>query len=387
MRSFTTSLIAAAAVTAAAGLAASASAADMRLMTGPQGGVWIPLGGQLKDMWEKAIPGLSVTSMPGAGIANVRGIEEGKTEVGFGNSISTVDGVLGNAPFTKPHKKVCNLASLYPQYFQVIVPANAGISSIKDLKGKTVAAQPRGNTAEIITQHILKVNGLSYNEVKPSFISYTDAVEPDEGRQRPGLHARHTIPSGAVMDLASARDIKLLDLSDARGDEEDQPRLHARHRAEGHLSEAGPGREGDRLRDPHRRLVRAARGPRLRHGEGDGRQRLLDGRDQQGDGGAHPQAMAEDIGVPFHPGAAKFYKEKHRREDVEARRTGRRSGHFQPYPGEGPVRPSAEEVRPSRTNVDAAPHRRAASGSDFAFDSAEELGAIGLGNANRRGRR
>jgi uncharacterized protein len=26
--------------------------------------------------------------------------------------------------------------------------------------------------------------------------------------------------------------------------------------------------------------------------------------------GLTPQTMAEDIGVPFHPGAAKFYKEK-----------------------------------------------------------------------------
>ena len=77
MRSFTKSLIAAAAVTTAAGLA-PARAADIRLMTGPQGGVWIPLGGQLKDMWEKAIPGLSVQVLPGAGIANVRAIEEAK---------------------------------------------------------------------------------------------------------------------------------------------------------------------------------------------------------------------------------------------------------------------------------------------------------------------
>ena len=93
----------------------SARAADtVRLMTGPQGGSWVPLGGQLKDMWEKAIPGISVQSMPGAGIANVRGIEEGKTEVGFGNSISTVDAVAGNAPFNKPHKNVCNIATLYP---------------------------------------------------------------------------------------------------------------------------------------------------------------------------------------------------------------------------------------------------------------------------------
>ena len=67
------------------------------MMTGPQGGSWVPLGGQLKDMWEKAVPGLKVQVLPGAGIANVRGIEEGKAEIGFGNSISTVDGLAGNA--------------------------------------------------------------------------------------------------------------------------------------------------------------------------------------------------------------------------------------------------------------------------------------------------
>ncbi len=37
--------------------ATAAQAAELKLMTGPQGGVWIPLGGQLKDMWEKAVAG------------------------------------------------------------------------------------------------------------------------------------------------------------------------------------------------------------------------------------------------------------------------------------------------------------------------------------------
>ncbi len=76
-------------------LAGAVSAADLKLMTGPQGGAWVPLGAQLKDMWEKAIANTSVQALPGAGIANVRGIEEGKTDVGFGNSISTVDAVAG----------------------------------------------------------------------------------------------------------------------------------------------------------------------------------------------------------------------------------------------------------------------------------------------------
>src|SRR6266545_1118155 len=119
-------------------LGASASAADLKMMTGPQGGSWIPLGGQLKDLWEKAIPGTSVQVLPGAGIANVRGIEEAKADIGFGNSISTVDAMTGKAPFNKPHDNVCNIATLYPQYFHFVVVANAGINKVADLKGKSI---------------------------------------------------------------------------------------------------------------------------------------------------------------------------------------------------------------------------------------------------------
>ena len=100
-------------------VAGPANAADVKMMTGPQGGSWIPLGGQLKDLWEKAVPGLAVQVMPGAGIANVRGIEEGKADIGLANSISTADAMDGRKPFNKPHANVCNVASLYPQYFQL----------------------------------------------------------------------------------------------------------------------------------------------------------------------------------------------------------------------------------------------------------------------------
>ena len=49
------------------GLFGAANATEVRLMTGPQAGFWVPLGGQLKDAWEKAIPALQVQSLPGAG--------------------------------------------------------------------------------------------------------------------------------------------------------------------------------------------------------------------------------------------------------------------------------------------------------------------------------
>src|SRR4030095_393402 len=120
---------------AAAAFAVPAAAQQVTLMTGPQGGSWVPLGGALKHMWEQAVPGLQIQQTPGAGIANVRGVDEGKAQIGFANSSSTVDGIAGRAPYPKKVTKVCQVANLYPQYFQVVALTNANIKSFADLKG------------------------------------------------------------------------------------------------------------------------------------------------------------------------------------------------------------------------------------------------------------
>ena len=52
--------------------------------------------------------------------------------------------LTGNEPFKKPHDNVCNIATLYPQYYQMVVLADSGVNSVKDLKGK---ASPRSSAA------------------------------------------------------------------------------------------------------------------------------------------------------------------------------------------------------------------------------------------------
>ena len=291
-------------------LAGSASAADIKLMTGPQGGVWIPLGGQLKDMWEKAVPGLNVQSLPGAGIANVRGVDEGKADVGFGNSISTVDGLKGIAPFPKAVTNVCNIATLYPQYYQVVVRADAGINSIKDLKGKGVTTQQRGNTGELITAQLLKVNGMSYSDVKASFVGYTDSVTQMQDGHAVAFTLGTTIPSGAVMDLAAARDIKLLDLSDQL---DEMRKINPGYTLVTVPKGTYPKQDKDvKVIGYATHIVASCKLPE------DTVYAMTKAMAQnipsmvavnKSIDGLTPKAMAEDIGVPFHPGAAKFYKE------------------------------------------------------------------------------
>lgn len=287
-----------------------ASADTLRLMTGPQGGVWVPLGGQLKDLWEKALPGDSIQPLPGAGIANVRGIEESKAEIGFGNSISTVDAIMGNEPFKTKHQNVCNMATLYPQYFQAVVPTDSGIKSIKDLKGKSITTQPRGNTGEQITQHILKVNGLGYGDLKVSFVNYTDSVAQMQDGHAQAFFLGTTIPSGAVMDLASARAITLLDME---ANLADMRKLNPGYTLVTVKAGTYPKQDKDvkvigyathlvascKLSEERVYSMVKALGTNI-----PAMVAVVKAID-----GLTVKAMAEDIGIPFHPGARKFYRE------------------------------------------------------------------------------
>lgn len=298
------------AVAVSVGLAASAQSAEIKMMTGPQGGSWIPLGGQLKDMWEKAIPGLAVQQAPGAGIANVRAVQEGKADVGFGNSISTVDAVAGKAPFNKPHDNVCNVATLYPQYYQLVVNADSGVNSIKDLKGKSVTTQQRGNTGEQITRQILEVNGISYNDVKVSFVSYTDSVNQMKDGHAVAFGLGTTIPAGSIMDLAAGRDIKMVDQSDSiAGMKKINPGYNLITIPKGTY----PKQDKDvNVIGYATHIVASCKLPAdtvytMTKAIASHTKDLATV--AKAIGGLDAKGMAIDIGVPFHPGAAKFYKE------------------------------------------------------------------------------
>jgi len=204
------------ALAAGALVAVPAAAQQVTFMTGPQGGSWIPLGGALKGLWEKEIPGLQITQPPGAGIANVRGIDEGKAQIGLSNSNTAVLGLQGGKPYPKKVTNVCQLANLYPQYFQVVASKGAGVHSIADLKGKRLVTQPKGNTGELLTDQVLRLNGMTYESlVKANFqAGYNDAVAMMKDGHADVFTLGTTAPASAVMDLASARDVMLVPVDD-----------------------------------------------------------------------------------------------------------------------------------------------------------------------------
>jgi TRAP transporter TAXI family solute receptor len=165
---------------------------------------------------EAALPDTSLQVLPGAGIANVKAVQAGKADVAFANSVSTVDAINGNPPFDQKADNVCNIATLYPQYFQIVTTADSGIDSLDQLKGHALTTQPTGNTGEAITAHLVKAEGLTYDDLGGvDLVSYNDSVSLLKDGNAEVFTLGTTVPASAIMDLASARDVKLLPVDDA----------------------------------------------------------------------------------------------------------------------------------------------------------------------------
>lgn len=310
MRKTTLALLATVSV---AGFAGAAQAENLMLMTGPQGGSWYPLGGAIQNIVQSNMDGVTVQVLPGGGIANVKGIATGRADVAFANSVSTVDAIEGRGAFEEKAENVCNVATLYPQYFQIVTLASSGIESVADLSGKALATQPRGNTAEDITRQLLDAAGLSYDDMSQMhFVSYSDGVALMKDGNADAMTLGTTVPASAIMDLASGSDISMLSLDGALMDE-----MQSRNPGYQKLTiPAGsyPGQDEDvqAIGYATHVVARCDLSPDVVHDmlagmvENIGDLQAIAGAMK----GVTPEQMAQDVGVPMHEGARRFYEEQ-----------------------------------------------------------------------------
>jgi hypothetical protein len=205
---------------------------------------------------------------------------------------------------------VCNVATLYPQYFQFVVTADSGINSFKDLKGKSITTQQKGNTGELITRQLLEVNGLKYDDVKVSFVGYSDSVNQMKDGHAVGFGLNTQVPAGAVMDLAAARDVKLLDQSSSL---EAMQKLNSGYKLITIPKNSYPKQDQDvHVIGFYTHVVASCDLPvdevytMTKQIAANTKTLATVAKDI---GALTPAGMSADIGVPFHPGAAKFYQE------------------------------------------------------------------------------
>ena len=304
--------MAAAAFAAAVGFTSVASAENLVFMTGPAGGSWYPLGGAIKNILETEIPGMNVTIRPGAGLINLKGVSSGKAGMGWSLVMSAVDGVNGKEPFTEKLSDICNLGSFYNNYMQVTT-TDPSLNSVADLKGKNIVTLPRGNTTELGVRALLGAAGLSYDDMaKVNFASISDGVNMMKDGQVQAMFTITSVPNGSLLDLTNSRDIKFLAITDDQFD-----KMKAQNAGWGRLtipanSYPGQAEPVEIAGFPAHLILNCST---VSEDTAYKITKALIKRGQELGGIVKSLStltakdMANDIGVPFHPGSIKAYKE------------------------------------------------------------------------------
>jgi TRAP transporter TAXI family solute receptor len=301
------------AAVATLGVSAAAQAEEFVLATGSQGGSWYPLAGAIKSIVEKNNPDVTITVTPGAGMANVVGVSNGRFPIAFANSISTVDGQEGRAPFREKTQNVCNLGVLYPQWFQIIALDEAKVNSVEDFKGKRLTTQQNGHTGEMLTRELLKAAGLSYDDLaNVSHVSYQDSVNQLKDGQAEVFTLGTALPAGSVMDLASSRDIEIVPVSDEMFQHFKQQNAAFQKRTVKAGSYPGVDKDAAAITYDTHLIAGCDYNPKIVKAV---LSAIADNTDTMASinkamGSLTPKEMATDIGVPLHPAAEEFYRER-----------------------------------------------------------------------------
>jgi TRAP transporter TAXI family solute receptor len=249
---------------------------------------------------------------PGGGVGNVEGIEFGKCDVGFSNSSSGVDGLYGRTPFKKKMTNMRQLANLYPQYFQMVVLENSRIKSVADLKGKVISPGPKGFTGEFAARQVLEIYGLSYKDMSMvQHVGYSDAVSLMKDGHCDAWLFCSAVPAASVMDIASTRKIRLLSLPEDKIKAIQKLNAGYVRREIPRGSYPGVDYDVDGFGFFTHLIISAKLPDDLVYKI---TKSLVKNLPRYGDvvndmKGVTPKDLAVDIGIPFHPGALKYFKE------------------------------------------------------------------------------
>ena len=161
----------------------------------------------------KAIKDYSVKAQTSAGsVENLRKVNAGRQQMGVvysGHVWLGRNGQMKNDP--KKYENVLAVAWLYGAPAQLVIRADSGIKSVKDLVGKKVGVGNAGSGAFANCELFFSHMGV-WDKVERNAMGYNDAAQAFGNNQLDAFWLFTAFPSGAVIMAAQTNDIGLVNL-------------------------------------------------------------------------------------------------------------------------------------------------------------------------------
>lgn len=284
----------------------------INVLTGGTSGVYYPLGVALSEIYAAGIDG-SRTQVQAtkASVENLNLLAQGRGEIAFalGDSVQAAWEGDEEAGFPRALTELRAIAAIYPNYIQIVADASAGVTTLEDLRGKTLSVGAPASGTELNARAIFEAAGMTYDDLgKVEYLPFAESAELIKNRQIQATLQSAGLGVAFIQDLSATHEITVVaipaELVEAigqpfvpavipagtySGQDEDVPTAAVGNMLISHegVSEETAYQMTKLMFDNVDRL-------RSSHGAAEG---------------ISPETALEGISIPLHPGAERYYRE------------------------------------------------------------------------------
>ena len=191
----------------------------VRMVSGPAGGSWYPLGAKIAQVLEQEITEIATSSGPGGGVSNVKDINQRNAEIGFSYANTTYDGYMGRGKYREAQTNVRHFATLYPAAFQAAVRRDSAVRTYADLKDKHISPGKAGWSGTVIAEAVLKAYGITFDSIRANggtvhYVDYADSVALMKDGHIDAFLGVTSVPQASFIDLNFKPGIRFLSIDD-----------------------------------------------------------------------------------------------------------------------------------------------------------------------------
>lgn len=187
----------------------------LSLGTAGTGGVYYPLGGAIASRLSVADSARQYTAeVSGGSEENINRLAQGQMDLAMAIGMTAYQAYNGQGGFGQPVSGLRAVAPLYPNVTHILVRGGLPVTSVADFRGRTISVGAAGSGTEALSQHVLAAFGLTYDDITPRYLSFSESSAALQDGAIDGAIISVGYPAAAVLEATTTSNIRLLGVED-----------------------------------------------------------------------------------------------------------------------------------------------------------------------------
>lgn len=180
--------------------------------TGPTSGLYYPIGGAFSSVFQNKLGYKSSAQSTGASAENINLILQGDAEMAItmSDSVAQAYEAFGAFEGKEPATDLRCITGLYPNFVQLVTTKDTGITKFEDLKGKKVGIGAPNSGVELNARMMYEAHGMTYEDSKVDYLNYGEAIDQMKNGLVDAVFVTSGIPNATVMELGTTSDIVVI---------------------------------------------------------------------------------------------------------------------------------------------------------------------------------